>query len=278
MYKGISFYFGYCIDPKKRAKMIKDAGYDCVITNADPWFDSQNGKISKQIKRFKKNGIKLSSLHMRYLKSELPYFFKKGKIGDKIERNLVKDVKLAAKYGFKCVVVHLGGEPNEVGFKRIERVLKVCEKLNMPLAFENLKDDTAFHCVMKEFQHPLVKFCYDAGHNNAFHPEVDYLKLYGDRLICVHLHDNDGTCDAHGLNRFGTINWKSLAKKLAKTDLQVLDYELMPRDDHGMSALETLSECFSQAVELEKMIEKEKVLLNKKLRKKEDDCEKTILD
>ena len=58
MNKGISFYFGYQIECKKRAKMIKDAGFDCVITSADKSFNKQNGSIKKQIKVFKKSWVK----------------------------------------------------------------------------------------------------------------------------------------------------------------------------------------------------------------------------
>ena len=45
MNKGISFYFGYKINYKERARMIKEAGFDCVITNADSDFNRQNGSI-----------------------------------------------------------------------------------------------------------------------------------------------------------------------------------------------------------------------------------------
>ena len=75
MNKGISFYFGYKIDAKKRVKMIKDAGFDCVITSADEHFNKQNGTIKKQMKVFRKLGLKVSSLHMRYNDSTLCNFF-----------------------------------------------------------------------------------------------------------------------------------------------------------------------------------------------------------
>ena len=81
MEKGISFYFGFDIRPKLRAKMIKEAGFDCVITNADKRFNRQNGSIAKQVKLFRKNGLKLSSLHMSYKSDELHYFWEEGKFG-----------------------------------------------------------------------------------------------------------------------------------------------------------------------------------------------------
>ena len=123
MNKGISFYFGYDIEYKKRSRMIKDAGFDCVITSADKRFNESNGTIKQQVKIFNKVGLKVSSLHMRYNELELVNFFFNNKIGDKLEKTLINDLKLAKKYGFNCVVVHLEGEFNEVGKERIKRIL-----------------------------------------------------------------------------------------------------------------------------------------------------------
>ena len=50
MNKGISFYWGYKeIAPEERAKLMSNLGYDCVITNADKKFKSQNGSIKYQV-------------------------------------------------------------------------------------------------------------------------------------------------------------------------------------------------------------------------------------
>lgn len=254
MNKGISFYFGYKIDYKKRAKMIKNAGFDCVITNADKHFNKQNGSIRKQIKEFKKVGLKLSSLHMRYDSSKLKYFFEDHKYGDKIERDLIKDLKIAKKYGFSCVVVHLKEEPTEIGFNRIRRVLNVCEKLDIPLAIENIDCQNVFVKTFENIDNKYLKFCYDSGHNNFFDGYFDYLGKYGDKLVCLHLHDNDGTDDQHTLNKYGSIDWDELAKKLAKCNEVNLDYELLMNVKGKFDARGALDECYKQACELENLI------------------------
>ena len=254
MKKGISFYYGFNSDPEIRAKLIKEEGFDCVITNADKRFNNQNGSIKKQERLFKKYGIGKSSLHFAYVTSELPYFWQDCCIGNRMERSLKSDVKLAHKYGYTCVVVHVQGVPSEVGVNRIKRVLKLCEKLNVPLAFENIDDNAAFEYVMDNFKSEYVKFCYDSGHAHAFKPKIDYLKKYGDRLITVHLHDNMRNRDAHALNRFGSIDWDKIAKSLAKCREVNLDYELLMRVEHNMTEEEVLAECFKQAQELEQNI------------------------
>lgn len=253
MDKGISFYFGFANDIETRVAMIKDSGLNAVMTNADKKFDFQNGPIKKQCKLFKKYGLKVTSLHMQYNAEDLPYFWKEGRFGEKLKKILIKDVKIAKKYGFKCVVVHLSGEYSSIGERRLKEVLNVCEKCNVPLAIENIHCQKLFLDTFDHIAHKMLKFCYDSGHNHAFDKDFDYLTKFADKLICLHLHDNDGTEDQHNFNRFGNIDWDMIARKLAgRTDLS-LDYELL-LPNKGYTIEECLKEVKKQADELEAKI------------------------
>ena len=258
MDKGISFYFGFKMDTNERVKILKNIGFDNVITNADTKFNEQNGTIARQIKAFNSNNIGVSSLHMRYNAPDLPYFWVNCRKGKWMLNRLVKDVKVAHKYNMKNVVVHLLGIPSLLGLKRILKVLKLCEKYDVNLAIENINNPECFEYVFTNIKHSHLKFCYDVGHNHAFDPDVDYLEKYGDKLVCLHLHDNDGTRDAHTLNKYGNIDWDTVAKKLAKIKFNgSLDYELLcPTGDEGCE--EVAKEVYNQACELETMIKKYK--------------------
>jgi len=254
MNKGISFYFGYKINYKERARMIKEAGFDCVITNADKHLNKQNGTIRQQVKIFKQVGLKLSSLHNRYNDKDLKHFFQNDKVGDKVEKNVIKDLRVAKKYGFSCVVVHLKGEFNEIGVERLKRILNVCEKLGVFLAVENVDYKEVFVKVFECINNKYLKFCYDSGHNNFFDKHYDYLAKYGDKLVWLHLHDNDGTDDLHTLNRYGNIEWDKIAKGLSKCGEVNLDYELLMHVKGSFDAMGALKECYKQACELEDKI------------------------
>lgn len=286
MNKGITFYFGYEYeDVEQQVKDIKETGFDCVMTTADPTFDYQNTKIKNQVRLLKKYGLKLSSLHSRYKRQELPHFFKDDKIGNKLEKNLIKDVKLAHKYGFTCVVVHMKGETSEVGFNRLRRVLKVCEKLNIPLALENLSNnEKVLKEIFKNIKSDYLKFCWDVGHNNAFTPDVNFAKIYKNKLIALHLHDNLGAHvtdaaykkmgytnvypkgegrtynpDMHTLNKYGNIDWNEVAKLLSKIKQPLnLDYEVLMVYRKSETPEDVLKEVYTQACELETMINKHK--------------------
>lgn len=256
MDKGITFYFGYDIEKTKRAKLISECGFNTVMTNQDPRFVNQNGTIEEQIEIFKNNNLKVSSLHNQYKTEELTFFWQDCLIGDKLEETLIFDIETAHKYGFKCVVVHTMGKFNEIGKNRLLRILDVCEKNNVFLAIENIDYQQPILDIFKNINHPYLKFCYDSGHNNCFDRDFDYLSNFGDKLICLHLHDNNGLRDQHTLNRFGTINWTALAQKLSKLDLSnvSLDYELLMYEGEKPNEIECLKETFNQACDLEKMI------------------------
>lgn len=263
MDKGISLFFGYISPLKKRLQKIKNIGFTSIITCADKKFDFQNGPLKKQVKEIKKVGLKLSSLHATYNKTILPEFFKDSKVGDKIEKGLIKEVKLAKKYGFKSLVVHLEGYPSKLGLDRINRILKVCEKCKVPLAIENLCSDGNLKIVdylFKNIDNEYLKFCFDSGHNNAYHKHINYLDKYKDKVVALHLHDNDGNTDQHTLNQFGTRDWDKTAKDLSKCDkITTLDYEVMMNvTNSNLSEDETLKLCYQNAKELENMIEKYK--------------------
>ncbi len=283
MNKGLSFYFGYLEDTKLKAKKLKQIGFDCIMTSADPKFKFQDGSIGRQVRIIKKNKLKLSSLHFRYSGKDLPEFWRDNEIGSQMEKNLITDIKVAAKYGFKCVVVHLRGEEaSQIGFDRLDRILMIAREKNIPLAIENIEPNVCFFETMKRYKdEPLIRFCYDSGHNHSFDPDFDYLTVYRDKLICLHLHDNLGDVDAHTLNKFGNTNWDEIAKKLAKVDEDInLDYEILfskknmsktwntnytiYKEAFKLTCWETAAIIYKQACELEDMILKYKSKSNKK--------------
>lgn len=283
MNKGICFHFGYVYkDIEQQVKDIKNVGFNCVMTNPDPSLKYQNGTIKKQVKLLKRYGLKPSSLHMRYKKSDIVHFWNDNKIGKKLEKNLIKDVKLAHKYGFYCVVVHTAGEANQIGFNRLKRILKLCEKLNIPLALENLSSNAkTLENIFKNIKSDYLKFCWDIGHNHCFTPEIDFAKIYKNKLIALHIHDNLGAGftdkqfeklgylnkykedrgriynpDMHTLNKYGSIDWNEIAIKLAKIKQPLnLDYEVLMAYRKNETPQDVLKEVYKQACELEKLIE-----------------------
>ena len=265
MKKGITLYYGYNTPIEERLTTIKKAGFNNIITCADKRFNHQNGSIEKQIKLLQTVGLGVSSLHMQYKQEDLQNFFKKGLSGYILQKKLEKDVKIAKKYGFSCVVVHLAGEPNEIGWKRLRQVLKCCHKTNIPLAIENLNDCRGFFECFKNIKDDYLKFCWDVGHSNCFTKDLEFVKELKDKLITLHLHDNNGKEDQHTLNKYGTINWDEIAEILASLDHEInLDYEILMHYRQNETPEEVAEETYRQSCELEKLILKHKNKTNQK--------------
>jgi sugar phosphate isomerase/epimerase len=59
------------------------------------------------------------------------------------------------------------------------------------------------------------KFCLDTGHANMLGTSpADAVRMAGNDLKVLHVHDNDGTDDHHGIPYTGTTNWNEFMKAL----------------------------------------------------------------
>lgn len=87
----------------------------------------------------------------------------------------------------------------------------------MNIALENLKRPEYLQFVFQKIQSGRLGFCYDSGHENCYSKGTDLLSMYGNKLMALHLHDNDGTGDQHRIPGEGTINWDIVVRKIKKT-------------------------------------------------------------
>ena len=69
--------------------------------------------------------------------------------------------------------------------------------------------------------------CFDVGHCNLLDWDMaTYIRTLGSRIKALHLHDNDGRGDWHGLPCTGTVCWKELCALLSEIGYKgVLNFE-----------------------------------------------------
>jgi sugar phosphate isomerase/epimerase len=82
------------------------------------------------------------------------------------------------------------------------------------IAVENGNFDSIRH-VLSKYGPDFVGICYDSGHGNLDVDGLGKLDAVKDRLIALHLHDNDGTGDQHNLVFSGAVDWPRLASIIA---------------------------------------------------------------
>jgi len=104
--------------------------------------------------------------------------------------------------------------------------------------------------------------CYDSGHGNIEKNSYEWLDKFKNRLISIHIHDNDGERDLHQIPFAGTVEWEKLAKILAESsyrkcvNLETSIHNMAMKDeqkflDKAIGAAKKLSEMISDKVIIE---------------------------
>lgn len=104
------------------------------------------------------------------------------------------------------------------------RLLPIAKQYNVIIAIENLPflglkeffSPTGTLKLVQELNDPYIAMCLDTGHFNMFKEEkiYEFLLKAGDKLGCLHMHDNDGTKDSHQTPYLGTFDWRMFIKGL----------------------------------------------------------------
>ncbi len=105
-------------------------------------------------------------------------------------------------------------------FRSLDELEPVARALGVRIAVENLNDVGHWAIIARILEcYPLdyVGLCYDSGHGNKGEDGLAHLERLADRLIAVHLHDNNGLTDQHLIPFTGTLDWPRLARILPHT-------------------------------------------------------------
>lgn len=132
-------------------------------------------------------------------------------------------ILMAASLAGRVVILHIPPRPpDEVRSRRFSAALRrsldelepVARSHRVRLALENAPaDDFAeIHSLLASYPPDLLGICYDSGHGHIGGAGLDHLERQPDRLLAVHLHDNDGAFDLHALPFTGTVDWVRLAE------------------------------------------------------------------
>lgn len=140
-----------------------------------------------------------------------------------------KTIEFAAKYKAEFVVLHSNeswtGNPieiKEIIENRIESIVNIGNKHNIQILIENvgLRTNNSLIYDWDEYLNLLNKFpsckaLLDTGHahiNNWDIPEL--IHTLKDRIVAIHLHDNDQKSDQHLPIGMGNINWHKVFKAI----------------------------------------------------------------
>jgi sugar phosphate isomerase/epimerase len=136
-------------------------------------------------------------------------------------------LEMTARLGGHVVIMHIPTVPGDADLaeaywsalhRSLDALAPTARAAGVRIAIENGGSEEHLQTVarvLSEYDADYLGLCYDAGHGNVAGVGLDYLERLQDRLISVHLHDNDGRSDQHKPMFTGTVDWGRLAGIMA---------------------------------------------------------------
>lgn len=124
-------------------------------------------------------------------------------------------MQMTSALGGQVVVMHIPAEPGSDALRKsLDELATHAEANRVRIALENGNFE-AIRPVLSEYGDDYLGLCYDSGHGNMDGDGLDNLEPLKDRLVAIHLHDNDGASDQHNPLYSGSVDWERLANVLA---------------------------------------------------------------
>lgn len=122
---------------------------------------------------------------------------------------------------------------------------KIADDYGVRIAVENvpepypfiMKGTEEFERFYSEIDEP-IGLTLDVGHANLNGQMEQFLTHFADKIVHVHVHDNDGREDQHLGVGYGTVNWEKFAEILKKT--QFNGVVIVESVEHVMESVEKM--------------------------------------
>jgi len=169
---------------------------------------------------FAKYGVEYETVHSPF--GHINDIWLEGERGDAMLGELMHCIDCCKAAGVGITVVHLSAGDNppsitDIGRKRFAELVEYAAKNGVVIAFENQRLLANIAWAFETFKDPAsVGFCWDCGHEACFAHGREYMPLFGDRLVCTHIHDNHQkhNGDEHLLPFRGSIDFNKVASFL----------------------------------------------------------------
>ena len=230
-----------CFTINAMRKPVDFLGYDKIITDGifcgvELFFPYNVSDEQKVI--YQDEVTKLLSKHQMEVVLHLPHGGENDLItcdykrNEKIIERMKDAIVFASLFKARKLTLHLGSaylDKNVSRDKLIDKLIDVLKELcdyaskyKMALMIENMPREKELGYspkeildIIKRVDKPNLKFIYDTGHAHvSSYDDLEYIDLLKDYLYHIHFSDNHGISDEHKPIGEGTIDFKSLFKKL----------------------------------------------------------------
>lgn len=233
MKKGIQIDYGNYFEMK--CHMAAQAGFDCVSINFHNFRNELKDK--KAIIAFNIGRI-LAETGLECYQTHLPYSYTSAEIPDEeFDFQVYDALEISGKIGAKWCVHHPKTAKND-GFspekafiynqEPIKRYIEAADYYKTAIALENSPTHKPYEPVYTSDYKDLIKLCdsfggkagicWDFGHANmGDYVHEDAIKEIGERIKCVHIHNNFKKADEHLLPDTGNIEWEKVMRAFAQS-------------------------------------------------------------
>lgn len=203
-------------------KLVSEVGFNCVSTNVEK-SDVEQLKWAKLLKKY---NLEYENMHAPF--DHINDMWLTGENGDKMLKELKDSVCRCNLVGVSTMIVHLSSGfnapfVNDLGISRFIELVNFAKEKNVKIAFENLRKISNLAWAMEYFEnYENVGFCWDVGHEACFSPNKHFMPFYGERLIALHIHDNNCMlgCDEHFIPFDGKIDFNYVCNEIRKSKYQ----------------------------------------------------------
>jgi sugar phosphate isomerase/epimerase len=181
---------------------------------------------------------------------------------------LVKNrIEMTRRLGGDVIILHMpvapADDPDRQAFwnalhHSLDALRPFARERDIRIALENLTDGNfaTVRQVLGQYPVDFVGLCYDSGHGNVTGDGLEQLELVKDRLIALHLHDNDGKGDDHQPLFTGTVDWRRLAGIIARSSYdKMVSLEVSMRKVGTDDEMEFLRTTFDGGTRFAQMID-----------------------
>lgn len=245
---------GYDVPFEERYRLIKSAGFDCVML----WWSDKFGRgqgFKEDALLAARAGLGIENIHAPV--HEQNCLSQTDSEGESVFGDYMQCIKDCNEFDIPVTVIHLPDDEyplNDTGLERLEILINEAEKYSIGIAFENLSNTGNLKLVLDRFRSKNAGFCYDTCHHANYAPDCDLPGIYGDRLMALHLQDNGGKHNQHQLPFDGNIDWTKVMQKISLTGYKgAVTLEPMNWDYEDLSISEFLKLAHERAVRLDNM-------------------------
>lgn len=200
-------------------KTISELGFQVTFTGMCE--EKQQEEYANLIAKY---GLEYETIHAPF--GHINDIWFESEAGTKMLSELLTCVDRCVLANVPAMVVHLSSGINppattDIGRMRFEQLVEYARRKNVKIAFENNRTITNLAWALETFsEDDGVGFCWDCGHEACYTPGIEFMPLFGKRLICTHIHDNQAVYDQdlHMIPFDGVINYERFAEHIRNSE------------------------------------------------------------